>query len=513
MRELVLKREANVTSAEALDEIAFNYPEAEILSFRKIQETGEDKQFFITRVRMAAQDNEEPMADDKDEDKLDQILDIVKEILKAETEEPMEETEELAEELPAPIDTPSAAEEHTRRPLPPPQKPVIPSGSTTQLSPIASILVERVASVPKKVARIELLREFGKEYSIRDLKKIGNVYQASLVRLADLDDDIDADSRYDALALQEIQDQKRREQEFNRFVEEYYSPETEDEAGRSLKAEEHFDYDDPQYNLSPWAKKYMQFLDESGMAKKGIKLMMDWFGSQSAEQQGAFVRGMMERSSLPGSPKGLGDDSALKIRNLKQPRDGRFTVPKQLEKFMRGEGPKGVVQTFEVDPALREELKSMRDQKAQEQQQLAEAADERYPADLRYPQRWFDYAVDAISRVEGEENQRKVLNDILTGQIGIKEPRQPRPSADIDISGMTLLDLARQPLTPGQAYKAFKDMSQLNRTQQLRVPAPQEVETPAGVQKAPHFFGDQEPAIVEDPDKGPTEVRTYPATR
>lgn len=181
MEEIVLKRIANVTSAEALDQISESYPDSEVFSFRRVKEAGNKAEYFIVRLRLAAPDEaamatpiemEAPVDDVIEEDgnpeeieKLDKIIDMLKEI-KGEDEEEVEPLQE----------------EGGPTPLPEPEKPPMGTqGVGTSVGPTyAKVVVERPADVPKTLARVELFREFGDSYIIEDLKKVGSVFRAVL---------------------------------------------------------------------------------------------------------------------------------------------------------------------------------------------------------------------------------------------------------------------------------------------------------------------------------------------
>jgi hypothetical protein len=179
---------------------------------------------------------------------------------------------------------------------------------------------------------------------------------------------------------------------------------------------------------------------------------------------------------------------------------------------------------FKISPEIRKYLKTLRDQKRLQQEQSAETNDPRYPADKKYPDQWYEYVEDQISRGEGDENQKEILRNILQG-TGPKdvsprsgprpEPRRPRPSSDVDIRGKTVMDLAQdKSLSPGQVYKALQNMNRMMRTEQLREkaapPAPNNQEdspvavkeNPSTTQTGPSFFFDPQ-----------GDNRTYPAPR
>lgn len=194
MEELILKRAANITSADALDEINSVYPDAEILSFRRVKEAGNDSDFFVTRIRVAyiAEDGNDVVVEDEEhekteEDKMNRILDLLKEIkndVDSISEEknsaPGErdiEINDLDQENPL-VSVLDKKEEDGLTPLPDPKQP--PYGLSEQMGVVSSLIVSREANVLKSVARLELIREFSPQYKIASIEEKGGFYFATL---------------------------------------------------------------------------------------------------------------------------------------------------------------------------------------------------------------------------------------------------------------------------------------------------------------------------------------------
>lgn len=203
MEELVLKRTANITSSEALDEINSAYPDAEILSFRRVKEAGNDAEFFITRVRVAAipdeaddvvLDSEDIVIEDKahedsEEDKMNKIIELLTEIKDeldggaGEATAPELEDIEINDlnsknPLEGDEDPLEGDEDKDLSPLPSPNQPVF--GLADSVGRMGSLVVARDADVPEAVARVELMREFYPKYKISKIESHDNKFYATL---------------------------------------------------------------------------------------------------------------------------------------------------------------------------------------------------------------------------------------------------------------------------------------------------------------------------------------------
>lgn len=190
MKEIVLKRLANVTSSEALDQIDFAYPDAEVLSFRRVRDASNDEDLFVTRLRVAVVEDDvvvEGKEHEEEEEKimrsvLDLLEEIKEEIKDLSGEEEEEEETETVEAEGRPKTDPELEMEHEAKPLPEPMKP--PHGGAgfgTAMQPIiSSITVRRLANISKTAARVELLREFADEYRVGKIQKSGDTFIAKL---------------------------------------------------------------------------------------------------------------------------------------------------------------------------------------------------------------------------------------------------------------------------------------------------------------------------------------------
>lgn len=198
MEDIVLKRIANITSAQALDEISEAYPNAEVLSFRKIREAGSDSDFFVARLKSAAIADEsddvvldsndivieDQKHEDNEEEKMDKIVELLTEVLgelqdeSPAAEEGLEDMQLEMEEMP--IEEPVDPKNDPFATLPQEVNP--PAGSGV----MSSLVVARPANVSKSKARVELIREFSDQgYRIASIQEIDGQYVASLEKTAD----------------------------------------------------------------------------------------------------------------------------------------------------------------------------------------------------------------------------------------------------------------------------------------------------------------------------------------
>lgn len=198
MEDIVLKRIANITSAQALDEISDAYPNAEVLSFRKIREAGSDSDFFVARLKSAAiadESNdvvldsndiviEDQKHEDNEEEKMDKIVELLTEVLgelqdeSPAAEEGLEDMQLEMEEMP--MKEPADTKDDPFATLPQEVNP--PAGSGV----MSSLVVARPANVSKSKARVELIREFSDQgYRIASIQEIDGQYVASLEKTAD----------------------------------------------------------------------------------------------------------------------------------------------------------------------------------------------------------------------------------------------------------------------------------------------------------------------------------------
>lgn len=323
MQEIVLKRTASVTSAEALDQINDSYPDAEILSFRRIKEAGNDVEYFVARVRVA-QMTEDVVVEDsqheaEEEAMLKEMLGLLRQLVdedggksekKKDNEIGIAEFEDDSNTLPFQLDTINSdidLEGHERRPLPRPSSPPIGSANT-----LASVVAERPADVPQAVARIELMREFSHEYRIASIKRDGDIYRATLIRhavdeprrysdpTAPDDDDIPAHAG-DATSLLDYEPRKYRDPTApidpatergvelmrDRAQQQELAP-THDQYGVALEAP--IPNFTQQYELSKEGYAWLNFLYEKGVDDAGISAEGQKMMTMSPEEQMAYIQ-------------------------------------------------------------------------------------------------------------------------------------------------------------------------------------------------------------------------------
>lgn len=228
MNQVIVKHPANIPSQEALTLLADAYPGCEILSFRRVKSAGTEGDFYVATLRTAViadqpddvvlddsdvvlegkghEEEEEEQMEDQD-DKLDKIIDMLGDLIKKD-----EEVHKMVDEKPEqsliqqrpPIKNPvpmqpMAAKDRLAKlrkktegkcecwdgyERVPGTKPCAP-GSCKKCDSArkkSMVVVERDADVRKSQARLELLKEFGKEYKIARLAKTGNIYSATLVK-------------------------------------------------------------------------------------------------------------------------------------------------------------------------------------------------------------------------------------------------------------------------------------------------------------------------------------------
>jgi hypothetical protein len=209
LQEFVLKREASVTSAEALDQISFAYPDAEILSFRRIKEAGSESEFYVARLRTSMEmgpvedpadsmneTDDEVVVEGKEHEEneealMQQALDLIKEILdevksddpeEAVAEKDLDQKQLEMEELPK-----SESEESpVFNALPKDVRPPVMGMGT-----VSKITVARKADVSKAAAKVELLKEFAKDgYKISSFNEGNGHYFVDLIRVS-AEDDVD----------------------------------------------------------------------------------------------------------------------------------------------------------------------------------------------------------------------------------------------------------------------------------------------------------------------------------
>ncbi len=198
MEDIILKRIANITSAQALDEISDAYPDAEVLSFRKIREAGSNSDFFVARLKSAAMADESDDVvldsddivienkkhEDSEEGKMNKIIELLTDVLgelqdeSPAAEEGLEDMQLEMEEMP--MEGPADPKDDPFATLPQEVNP--PAGSGV----MSSLVVARPANVSKKKARVELVREFSSQgYRIASIQEIDGQYVASLEKTAD----------------------------------------------------------------------------------------------------------------------------------------------------------------------------------------------------------------------------------------------------------------------------------------------------------------------------------------
>lgn len=294
MEEIVLKREASVTSAEALDQIAESYPDAEILSFRKIKEAGNGGEFFITRIRVAATADEsddvvldsedivieDKQHEDKEEEKMNEIIRLLEKLV---------DEEESEEEAPDPVsEKPDImSEDHERKPLPKPQQPPMGvAGIGSGITPVASIVIERPADVSKTAARVELIREFSKDFKAGEIEKVGNVYRVSLVKRSEDEGEGRnwSDEEVDWI-------ERRRQMEENERAYRQEASERAKQKERANRPPARDVYEDKNYkSLIGLAKRWIGLMDEAGAEDDQILGEIEWLAEMTPAQQEATVK-------------------------------------------------------------------------------------------------------------------------------------------------------------------------------------------------------------------------------
>lgn len=301
MEEIVLKREASVTSAEALDQIAESYPDAEILSFRKIKEAGADGEFFITRIRVAATADEsddvvldsedivieDKQHEDKEEEKMNKIIDLLEKLVDEEETEEKEEAPAVVNETPDIM-----SDDHERKPLPKPQQPPLGvAGVGSGITPVASVVVERPADVSKAAARVELIREFSKDFKVGEIKKAGNAYRVSLVKRSEDEGEGDWNVDRDWSGEESNWLERRQQMEEN---ERAYRQEASERAKQKEKGNRppaRDIYEDPNYKkLAGLAKRWIGLMDEAGAEDDDILGEIEWLAEMSPAQQEATAK-------------------------------------------------------------------------------------------------------------------------------------------------------------------------------------------------------------------------------
>lgn len=232
MDQIIVKRPANVSSQEALMHLALEYPDSEVLSFRRVKSAGLDGDYFVATLRVAVmadeaddvvlddsdvvlegeqhEEEEEEQMEDQD-DKLDKIIDMLSDLIKKDEEvhKMVDKPEPSLIQQRPPIKNPVPMQPMANERLAklrkrakgqcecwegykrvPGTKPCAP-GSCEKCDKArknSMVVVERDADVKQSRARLELLKEFGKEYKIAHLSKTGKIYSATLVKKAEGED-------------------------------------------------------------------------------------------------------------------------------------------------------------------------------------------------------------------------------------------------------------------------------------------------------------------------------------
>lgn len=195
MNQIIVKRPANISSQEALTELVLEYPESEVLSFRRVKSAGMDGEYFVATLRVAEHD--EHVGDeehDRDEDaKLDKIIRLIEQLIEKDKAVHKEvEQKPLIEERP-PVKNPVPLQPMAKCDCwdgycrVPGTKPCE-EGSCEKCDAArkkSMVVVERNADVSKTKAKLELLKEFGKGYKIARLAKTGSIYSATLIKRSD----------------------------------------------------------------------------------------------------------------------------------------------------------------------------------------------------------------------------------------------------------------------------------------------------------------------------------------
>jgi hypothetical protein len=509
LEEIVLKREASVTSAEALDQINAAYPDAEILSFRRIKEAGNSSEFFITRVRVAAMadeaddvvlDSEDIVVEDKkheenEEDKMNQIINLLKQLVE----------DEESEKEPEPIERPKTDAElemdHEAKPLPEPQEPpfgVSDMGSVS-MTPIASIVVERKANVSKKIARLELIREFTPEYKIASIEKKDGVFLATLDKVSaetfgDPDEYEGSSASMDEWAESEAEAQKARRAESeaarqyeDRIVEDILFGDKNDEMGVSTKAPPRFS--DEIFNLSPVGRAWLHFLDEAGAPHKELVNMQKFLEQLTPREQGEWIKEQAvrieddPRTDFGVGPEGTGPkgqpgkafrgemDPSF-VKGDKVPRKRKIVLPnyirKQIDKWEQtyGQGA-GKVDDFPVS-------KDVRAMVQEKQKELGKAEFERLHGDSKK-------FIDQIRRVNPAAQETWLQTKFAPQEEKSKSQRTRKSIGELDMGNYGLgqvFETMGDTMTPGDAARLFEQRKKIQRGQQQAVAEQPVVEAP-----------------------------------
>lgn len=203
MNQIILKRPANVSSQDALTQLALEYPESEILSFRRVKSGGLNGEYFVATLRIAEHDEMMEVEENEDE-KLDKIISLIKQLIESDKEvhDKIENKDSIVDERP-PVKNPMPMQPMANKTCEcwdgyervPGTKPCEP-GSCKKCDDSrkkAMVVIERDANVSASRAKLELLKEFGKEYKIARLAKTGSIYSATLVKRADLREEQEAE--------------------------------------------------------------------------------------------------------------------------------------------------------------------------------------------------------------------------------------------------------------------------------------------------------------------------------
>jgi hypothetical protein len=206
MKQTIVKRPANITSQEALSQLVLEYPHSEVLSFRRVKSAGMDGDYFVATLRVAefdeveeAMDNDEIVTESEfheegEEEKLDKIIDMIEKLIEKDEEvhEAIEEPEQSLLQKRPPLKNPVPMQPMANKNCQcwdgykrvPGTKPCAPGSceKCDSASKNSMVVIERPADISQKRARLEILREFGKEYKIARLAKTGSIYSATLVK-------------------------------------------------------------------------------------------------------------------------------------------------------------------------------------------------------------------------------------------------------------------------------------------------------------------------------------------
>lgn len=410
MQEIVLKRLATVTSAEALDQVNETYPESEILSFRKIKEAGNDNEFFIVRLRTAAMADEsddvvldsedivieDKQHEDKEEEKMNEIIRLLKELVEKDSPKETDTTDDLSDE------------DHQTKPLPTPQKPPMGvAGVGSNITPVSTV-VEREANIPKTLARLELIREFGSDYSIGEIEQVNSLYRVALHKKSVTEQDEAAFEDDMAERLEAEQQRQRQEAEYRAWVTEQQKA-----IDENLRAPARSIYETKEFqSLGIEAKRWIQVMDEAGATNAAIMNEINDLLEVGGEEQGRRVR-------------------------------RRF---KQWRAYGQGYEPDEATGALRTHPLRRDVAKALSTMRQEVYAQMAYADAEGQEADETFARKRLKQIEDLENMLTRTDPTQQV--DLLRSEVGEEKPRM-----DLRSIRKNLADIAQGVPSAANVYK------------------------------------------------------------